>query len=223
MKIIVCLFSVVVSFISFGQDWRVALDNARKAYRATNFEEALKYYKIVQAKAPKSLNFSDEIAQTTYKAVSYEKANEAYKKSLQQKKTAYQKAQSLHNLGNVDMQKKQYQEAIEHYKKALKQNSSDEQTRYNLSQAIRQLKKQQAKNQPKNKPNNSPKDPKKNQQPKPQNQPAQKNNPQPQQANLAKKMSDRLLDQLAKAEIATKQKVSGNKKGKRTTNSRKDW
>lgn len=52
-------------------------------------------------------------------------------------KDTMQKA--LHNAGNCQLLKKDYKKAIEYYKKALKLNSKDEDTRYNLAYALKQL------------------------------------------------------------------------------------
>jgi len=50
---------------------------------------------------------------------------------------------SWHNIGNCYLQKKDYQQAIDAYKKALKFNPKDEETRYNLAYALKNLPKQQ--------------------------------------------------------------------------------
>jgi Ca-activated chloride channel family protein len=50
---------------------------------------------------------------------------------------------AFHNLGNSKLFQSNYEDAISAYKKALKLNPKDEDTRYNLAFAQRQLKKQQ--------------------------------------------------------------------------------
>jgi Ca-activated chloride channel family protein len=44
-----------------------------------------------------------------------------------------------HNIGNCYLQKKEYQQAVDAYKKALKFDSKDEETRYNLAYALKNL------------------------------------------------------------------------------------
>lgn len=56
---------------------------------------------------------------------------------------------SWHNYGNAKLMQKNYEDAIFGYKKALKLNPKDEDTRYNLAYAQKQLQKQQQ-NQNKN-------------------------------------------------------------------------
>jgi len=44
-----------------------------------------------------------------------------------------------HNIGNCYLQKKEYQQAVDAYKKALKYDPKDEETRYNLAYALKNL------------------------------------------------------------------------------------
>jgi Ca-activated chloride channel family protein len=46
-----------------------------------------------------------------------------------------------HNIGNCYLQKKEYENAVNAYKKSLKFNSKDEETRYNLAYALKNVKK----------------------------------------------------------------------------------
>lgn len=50
--------------------------------------------------------------------------------------------QAWHNIGNCYLQKKEYQQAVDAYKKALKYDPKDEETRYNLAYALKNLPKQ---------------------------------------------------------------------------------
>lgn len=47
--------------------------------------------------------------------------------------------QAWHNIGNCYLQKKEYQQAVDAYKKSLKFNPKDEETRYNLAYALKNL------------------------------------------------------------------------------------
>lgn len=53
--------------------------------------------------------------------------------------------QAWHNIGNCYLQKKEYQQAVDAYKKSLKFNPKDEETRYNLAYALKNLPKDQKK------------------------------------------------------------------------------
>jgi Ca-activated chloride channel homolog len=47
--------------------------------------------------------------------------------------------QAWHNIGNCYLQKKEYQQAVDAYKKSLKLDPKDEETRYNLAYALKNL------------------------------------------------------------------------------------
>ena len=47
--------------------------------------------------------------------------------------------QAWHNIGNCYLQKKDYQQAVDAYKKSLKYDPKDEETRYNLAYALKNL------------------------------------------------------------------------------------
>lgn len=53
------------------------------------------------------------------------------------------KAKALYNIGNTFLQEKKFSEAIDAYKQALRQQPADADTKYNLSYALQQLKKQE--------------------------------------------------------------------------------
>lgn len=228
------LFILSLTF-SFGQNWRDSLSAARNAYQNKEFGDAFQHYQSTQKIAPDSIDFSDEMAQSAYKAREFEKASEIYKQGASSKKSIGEKADAYHNLGNSQMKKKDYGSAIESYKESLRQNPNDEQTRYNLSEAIRQLSNQQK--QQKNNPND-----KKNQDKKNQNKGDQKQDPkksdenqngdsnnskegqkQENKSKLPNKTVERLLDKLMKEEAETKRKASGSKGGSNTSKSGKDW
>jgi len=68
------------------------------------------------------------------------------------------KAQSFHNIGNVEMKEKQYAKAILAYKNSLRLNPKDDETRYNLALAQDLLEKQQNQENKDNKDNKDDKD-----------------------------------------------------------------
>ena len=217
MKYLYTIVFVLMYSLSFSQQWRDTLDYARKAYKEKEYPKALKLYKKAQKIAPKGIDLSNEIAQSAYKSKSYADAEKIYTKPSTGKLDKLKNAQKFHNIGNTRMKQQNYQGAIDSYKKSLRNNPYDNQTRYNLSEAIRKLKKQENKNNPKPnpKPQNQPK-----QNPKSKNQP--ENKPQNQSPN--QKMVDRMLDKLSKQESETKQKLGGKNKGEKgQATTGKDW
>jgi len=247
MKNLLYIVFLLLGFSVHGQAWRDSLNVARDAYKKQDYAKALRYYESAQKKAPENVDLSDEMAQSAYKAREFEKAEKIYQQSSASKKSKSDKAKSYHNMGNARMKKKDYQGAVESYKESLRNNPNDEQTRYNLSEAIRRLKDEQKKNQNDNKDKdkqdprdnkdnqgnskdkqnggNKPKDNKgnNNKQNNSGKKDQQDQNGQGKSSNLPNKSVERMLDKLMKAEAETKRKMGGSKQEGSSTKSGKDW
>lgn len=152
---LVVLLVLMSSSVTFAQDdsWRDSLIVARKAYANKEYAKALKYYESAQKKAPDDIDLSDEMAQSAYRAREFDRAEKIYKQGSGSKMNKRDRGDAMHNLGNSQMRQKNYEGAIESYKEALRNNPKDEETRYNLSEALRKLKDKQ--NPPPPKPNDS--------------------------------------------------------------------
>ena len=218
-QVSVLLFVFFVSSLSFSQSWRQTLETARNQYAIKNYPAAYKTYQQVAKQLPSNINLDAEIGQAAYKAGDYTKAAQYFSKQKNAVKT--KKARLNHNLGNAYSQQKNYQKAIEAYKKSLRTNPSDDKTRYNLALAMQKQKNQQ-KNTPKNNENkqNPKQNPPKNNQPKENNQ--EKKQPEEADKQLKQNATDRMLDDLMKRELDTKQKQKG-KPNKNTNENGKDW
>lgn len=232
------------SLTAYGQGWRDTLLMARNAYKSEKYEEALSYYESAQKTAPDNVNLSDEMAQSAYKARKFDRAEKIYQQNHKLKESSKDRSESMHNLGNARMKQKNYQGAIEAYKDALRENPNDDETRYNLSEAIRQQKEEQKKqqNQQQNdqqnqdqqndqQNNNGQNQQSGNQNNKGNNQDQNSNDQnspngnkeQGNQGTLQNKTVERLLDQLMKDEAETKRKMAGSERGSGNSKSGKDW
>ena len=241
MNKLVHIVFLLAFFSAFGQDWRDSLNVARDAYKKEDYSKALKYYESAQKKAPENVDLSDEMAQSAYKAREFEKAEKIYQQSSGSQKSNTHKADNYHNLGNSRMKKKDFQGAIDAYKESLRLNPNDDNTRYNLSEAIRQLKNEQKQqqnqnnqdkqnkknddkqNQDKQNEQNKPQQgqPKENQQGKPNNEKG--DSKENGKGQLPNKTVDRMLDKLMKDEAETKRKINGTNGKNQTPRSGKDW
>lgn len=225
-RVLILLFSLIFVSSLSAQKWIDSLEVARKAYKSGDYEKAVKYYKSAQNHAPKDVDLSDEIAQSTYRSRDFEGAEKAFQQSATTKKSKEEKAKLQHNTGNAQMKKKDYDGAISSYKESLRNNPNDPETKYNLSEAIRQKKEQEKKNQ-KEQQNQENQD---NQQ---QNNSNQNNSNQNSNNNqnsgsdnkkMPNKQADKMLDDLTRQEAATKRRLGKNNKGKSSSNkSGKDW
>lgn len=245
MREIALIISFLIGSIlsASAQEWRDSLSVARKAYENKEYGKAYRYYKSAQSKAPEGIDLSEEMGQSAYKNQQYEDAAAIYEQKASTDDSKKKKADNYHNLGNTRMRQKDYQGAVDAYKQALRNNPKDEQTRYNLSEALRELRNQNQQNQ---------KDQQDQQDQNNQNQPNQNQGNQgnqPPQNNgqsgssgsnnsndgqpgtpgqgtapkLQDKAVDKKLDELMKQEAETKRKLGGSRSGQGSARSGKDW
>jgi Ca-activated chloride channel homolog len=119
-----------------------------------------------------------------------------------------------HNIGNCYLQKKDYHKAVDAFKKSLKYDPKDEETRYNLAFALKNL--------PKDKKdggggNNQPQE-----QPQKKEEKGQDKQQQPQQSQMNKEQAEQLLQALMNSE----KKLQDKRKQKQQDASQstdKDW
>jgi Ca-activated chloride channel homolog len=229
----------------FAQEWRDSLNAARQYYQKQEYGKALEKLQSAQKKAPEGVDLSKELGQSAYRNLQFKEAEELYKHNAEAAKSKEEKAKAYHNLGNSLMQQKKYSDAIDAYKESLRNNPSNDKTRHNLTEAMRQReeqKQQQNKNnqQQNNQNNNNQQKNNNNNQQQNKNQQQQQNNNQHQQNNegqnkedqqqnqdkgsskLHDKAVEKKLDDLMKQEAATKRKM-GEKQGTSLNKSGKDW
>ena len=229
MKSIIVVLFTVFAFQGFAQQWVDSLKVARTAYKNKEYDKANRYYRSAQNLAPKDVDLSEEIAQSTYRSRDFDNAEKVYQQASLEKKDKLEKAKMQHNLGNTRMKKKDYSGAIEAYKDALRNNPNDQETQYNLSEAIRQKKQQEDK---KNKQQNqNGKNPSQNQNNSGSNKSnnsgggsTSSKNDKKSSGSLPNKQADKLLDNLTKQEANTRRRISsGSKNEENKSKSGKNW
>ncbi|MDO8999306.1 MAG: tetratricopeptide repeat protein [Bacteroidota bacterium] len=118
--------------------------------------------------------------------------------------------QAWHNIGNCYLQKKEYQQAVDAYKKSLKYNPKDEETRYNLAYALKNL--------PKDKKGGggggSPKE---------EDKKDKNKNANPQQNKMDKQQAEQLLKALMNQEKKLQDKRKQKQEDAGKTSVDKDW
>jgi Ca-activated chloride channel family protein len=164
--ILFLIFLLAITTLGFSQKEKQILYNGNQSYFSGKTMEAANYYKKSlkekQDFYKANFNLGDALYKTGYGIKTgkipvpdkrmtkdsaanliFEQAAEQFEvvaKSISNPDTI-QKA--WHNYGNSKLLQASYEDAILGYKKALKLNPKDEDTRYNLAFAQRQLKKQQ--------------------------------------------------------------------------------
>jgi len=225
MKSIVVFLFVVIAFQGFSQQWVDSLKVARKAYKNKQYDKANKYYRSAQNLAPKNIDLSEEIAQSTYRSRDFENAEKVYQQAASEKKNKTEKAKIQHNLGNTRMKKKDYSGAIDAYKESLRNNPNDQETQYNLSEAIRQKKQEtEKKNNNQGQNGNNPSQNQGNSSANSSGNSGKSGNEKKSGGNLPNRQADKMLDDLTRQEADTRRRIA-NGQNKSTNNSKtgKNW
>ncbi|MDR2468949.1 MAG: tetratricopeptide repeat protein [Tannerella sp.] len=136
----------------FGQKAeRKHIREGNKLYENEKFTEAeIAYRKSVDVN-PRSVEGAYDLGNALYRQQKYPEAAEQYQLVAKQRErllnenraNAARLSQVYHNLGNINMQGKEYAKSIEAYKESLRLNPKDDETRYNLALAQKLLENQQ--------------------------------------------------------------------------------
>jgi len=151
--------------LKLNREARALVREGNTLYNKQKFADATIAYRKALAKNAKSETASYNYGNALYQDKKYKEAVEQYNLSAKAATDKIGKAEAFHNIGNAMMEQKNYQGAVNAYKNALRNNPSDDETRYNLAVAQKELKKQQQdqknnkdKNKDKNKDNKDNKD-----------------------------------------------------------------
>lgn len=171
-QILLAILALASSYVSVAQNPRLNLNRANKLYKEGKYTEAEKLYRSGQKEHQYNKAATFALGNTLYRQKKYHDAEEAYKQVASDSTlSTKQRSEAYHNLGNIAMKQRQYEQAIDAYKQALINNPTDDDTRYNLVLAQKQLQKQQnnnkdnkqdQKNQQKQQQNENKQDNKKN-------------------------------------------------------------
>lgn len=234
MKIKYLIFLIgLIPFSVPAQSLRGLVNDGVDFYKQKKFADAeIKFKKGLDAD-PTSFEGNFNLGDAYYKQNMFEQALTAYNSALSEAKTNEQKAGVYHNMGNTFLKSQKLQESINAYKNALKLNPNDQETKYNLSYALSQLKNQQnQQNQNKKNQNDQQnQDQNQNQDQKQQNQDknkpdqnketAQDNLKQREKDKISKEEAERILQALKNNEKDLQKKL--RKKVGIPVESEKDW
>lgn len=144
------LFLMYLSYATIlAQSSAKQVRQGNKAFEQGNFEDAEILYRRAldtDLKWEKQALFN--IGNSLYKQKKYTESADLFSKlSINESLTDEEKAQVFHNLGNAYLMQEKYNESIDAYKKSLRINPDDEDTRYNLSYAMKKIQQQQQQQQ----------------------------------------------------------------------------
>lgn len=222
---------LALSTMAIAQTQRLLISRGNEHYKAGRYADAtVQYQRALDTEGTYRAYAYFGLGNSLYAQQKYEQAAQAYEAiSSDESLSPEQRAAVYHNLGNIAMQSKAYDKAVEAYKQSLICNPDDDDTRYNLVLAQKQLKKnnqsqqggqgeqnQQQNDQQEQQPQQSPSDgDKKPSEDKPGPKDAkQKENPDtrgqgqdPKDGKMSREQADQLLDRYKQSDEETRRKV----------------
>ncbi|WP_418587072.1 tetratricopeptide repeat protein, partial [Phocaeicola sp.] len=206
----VMLGIMFVSVAAYGQKTeRDYLRSGNKLYKDSTFVKAEVDYRKALELEPKSTDAMYNLGNSLLMQQKAKEAMEQYEAASRIEKDKNKLAQIYHNMGVILQSSKQLPQCIEAYKKALRNNPKDDETRYNLALAQKQLKDQQQQNQNQEKDQKQDQkqdDKQQNKDQQDQNKKDQQQNNQQQQQNQ-NQMSKENAEQLLKAAMQDEKNV----------------
>lgn len=140
----ILLMLLTVSAVAFGQKTdRDYLRSGNKLYKDSLFVKAEVDYRKALEVNPKSSAAIYNLGNALLMQQKAQEAMEQYQAASRLEKDKAKLAQIYHNMGVILQSSKKLPECIEAYKESLRNNPHDNETRYNLALAQKQLKDQQ--------------------------------------------------------------------------------
>jgi Ca-activated chloride channel homolog len=250
---IISILLLLVAFHGVAQKEKMVLRDGNNSYNGGKPMEAANYYKKSLQEKQDYYKANFNLGDALYKTADLIKsgkiptpnkrmtpdsaANLVYNQAAEQFEVVAKSVsnpdtiqKSWHNYGNAKLMQKSYEDAILGYKKALKLNPKDEDTRYNLAYAQKQLAQQQKnqknKDDKKNQDNKDKKDDKKDKGEKDKkdvNNQNDKDKQEAQQPQMSKEQAEKMLNALKNDE--KKLQALRKKKGEpgQKVKMEKDW
>ncbi len=208
--VLVCLAGTM-----YGQKTeRDYLRSGNRLYKDSTFVKAEIDYRKALELNPKSSDAMYNLGNALLMQQKGKEAMEQFEAASRVEKDKEKLAQIYHNMGVILQSSKQLPQCIEAYKQALRNNPKDDETRYNLALAQKQLKdqQQQQQNQDQQQQQQEKKEDEKQQQNKDQQEQEKKNqqnqqNPQQNQNEMSKENAEQLLKAAMQDEKDVQDKV----------------
>jgi len=185
---------IVLVFIScqvLAQKEKLNLIDGNELYQKGNYADAEAKYLESLSEKPQYFEGSFNLGDALFRQDKYEEAARQFNYIAQNAEDKSLKAKAYHNLGNSMLKAEKLAESIDAYKNALKLNPNDEDTRYNLSYALKMQQQQQQQQQQQNQDQNQDQENKEDQ----ENQDNQENQDQNQDQDQDNKENKENQDQ----------------------------
>lgn len=190
-------------------------------YEQKKFEEAEIEYRKAIEKDPEAWKARYNLSNALYKQKRYKEAGATLDSLAGQIKDPELRSKFYHNLGNSRLEDKDYQGSIEAYKRALKTDPNAEDSRYNMSYALKKLQQQQQQQQQKQQQKQQQEQDQK-QKSQPEQQKEEKEQKQ-QKQQLNRDEAEQMLDALNRAEKELRKKTDKRDGKEGVAESGKNW
>lgn len=220
---------VLVSTATFAQKTeRDYLRSGNKLYKDSLFVKSEVDYRKALELDPQSTDASYNLGNALLMQQKAKEAMEQFEAASRIEKDKAKLAEIYHNMGVILQSSKQLPQCIEAYKQALRNNPKDDETRYNLALAQKQLKDQQQnqQNQEQNKEEKQEQKQDEKQQNKDQQEQEKQNQQQNQQQQNQNQLSKENAEQLLNAVMQDEKNVQDKVKKQIQVSGRKlekDW
>lgn len=141
--VLILLLVLAGTEIARAQNERDIARLGNKALEAGNYEEAIEHFDRALKKNPDRPGIKYNRALAQYKSEQYEEAAEKFNEVTLSTDDKKLKSKAFHNMGNSFLQQEKWQEGADAFKKALMNNPADEDSRYNLSYALKKIQEQE--------------------------------------------------------------------------------
>ena len=194
------LLLVLFTNTTTAQSTRGLINDGVDLYKEQKFADAEVNFKKGTEKSPESFEAKFNLGDAYYKQQRYDEAIKTFQSSFVNAKNDEEKAKIYHNIGNSLLKSQKVKESIGAYKEALKLNPNDQETKYNLSYALNQLKNPDQNQQQKNQNKDQNKDQQQDQQNQDQQQQDQQKQDQQKQEQQQQQSQEQKEQELTKKE-----------------------
>ena len=224
------LFLIGLSPLLLSQSAHTLKRAADEAYKKGDFQGSEEAYRKAQLEK-KSSNGTFNLGNSIYQQERFEEAAKQYQDLANSPNVSdADRADAYHNLGNTKFNLQEFDKSVDAFKESLKLNPKDMETKYNLAQALRQLKIQQQEQQQNQQQDQEEQEQEEEQeqqdqqqqdQPQDQQDQQQPDDNQQQQQDLTKEEARQLLEIMEQEEKKVQEKLKKAQKG--PNKSKKDW
>ena len=228
MKKLLIIFTMMLAAMSaFSQKQeRAYVRKANSLYKDSLYTQSEVLYRKALDMNSGSVEARYNLGNNLFASGKYDEALKEYEKASKLETDKAKLGQIYHNMGVAYQKQEKYAECIEAYKQALKNNPSDNDTKHNLTLALRMLQQQQQQqqhqqqNQDQNKDeqnkdkqqqnqnnNQNNKDEKKDQDKKEEQNPSDRQQQQQQKQDISKENAEQLLNSVMQDEKKVQDKV----------------